>query len=45
MNYGDPRAHGVVGTRPKDGSHHAYRFATASALVNGEMIRRLFRRR
>jgi len=38
MYYGDPNAQGVVGTKPKDGSHHAYRFATASALVSGERL-------
>jgi len=38
MYYGDPRAQGVVGTTPKDGSHHAYRFATASVLVDGERL-------
>jgi hypothetical protein len=38
MYYGDPRAEGVVGTQPKDGSHHAYRFATLSVLVKGERL-------
>ena len=38
MYYGDPRAQGVVGTKPKDGSHHAYRFATVSVLVKGERL-------
>jgi hypothetical protein len=28
----------VVGTQPKDGSHHAYRFATASVLLKGERL-------
>jgi len=38
MYYGDPNAEGVVGTQPKDGSHHAYRFATVSVLVKGERL-------
>lgn len=38
MYYGDPNAEGVVGTKPKDGSHHAYRFATVSVLVKGERL-------
>ncbi|MGQ9514450.1 MAG: transposase [Thermoproteota archaeon] len=38
MYYGDPDAEGVVGTQPKRGSHRAYRFATASVLLNGERL-------
>jgi hypothetical protein len=38
MYYGDPKAEGVVDTRPKDGSHRAYRFAMASVLVDGERL-------
>lgn len=38
MYYGDPEAEGVVGTQPKKGSHYAYRFATASVLVDGERM-------
>jgi hypothetical protein len=38
MYYGDSNAEGVVGTQPKDGSHHAYRFATLSILVKGERL-------
>lgn len=36
MYYGDSEVEGVVGTQPKRGSHHAYRFATASVLLDGE---------
>jgi hypothetical protein len=38
MYYGDPAAEGVVGTMPKNGSCRAYRFATASVLLNGERV-------
>jgi hypothetical protein len=38
MYYGDPAAEGVVGAMPKNGSCRAYRFATASVLVNGERL-------
>ena len=38
MYYGDPGADGVVGTRPKKGSHYAYRFASASVVVDGERL-------
>lgn len=38
MYYGDPSAEGVIGTQPKKGSHHAYRFATASVLIDGERV-------
>ena len=32
MYYGDPGADGVVGTRPKKGSHYAYRFIVFSVM-------------
>jgi len=38
MYYGDPKAKGVVGTQRKNGSNHAYRFATISVLVNGQRL-------
>jgi hypothetical protein len=38
MYYGDPEAEGVVGTRRRRGSHYAYRFATASVLLDGERL-------
>lgn len=38
MYYGDPKAEGVVGAQPKHGSSYAYRFATASVLLNGERL-------
>ncbi|MGQ9514977.1 MAG: hypothetical protein ACUVTL_08035 [Thermoproteota archaeon] len=38
MYYVDPNAEGVVGTQPKNGSHHAYRFATMSVLVKGKRL-------
>jgi hypothetical protein len=38
MYYGDPTAEGIVGAMPKNGSCRAYRFATASVLVNGERL-------
>lgn len=38
MYYGDPKAEGVVGAMPKNGSFFAYRFATISVLLNGERL-------
>ncbi len=38
MYYGDPSAEGVVGAMPKNGSCRAYRFATASVLLNGQRL-------
>jgi len=38
MYYGDPEAEGVAGTRRRRGSHYAYRFATASVLLDGERL-------
>ena len=38
MFYGDPNAEGVVGAVRKNGSNHAYRFATANVLVKGERL-------
>jgi len=38
MYYGDPQSEGVIGTQPKKGSHYAYRFATASVLLDGERL-------
>lgn len=38
MYYGDPEAKGVVGTQRKNGSNHAYRFATISVLLNGQRL-------
>lgn len=38
MYYGDPTAEGVVGAVRKNGSNHAYRFATANVLVNGQRL-------
>jgi hypothetical protein len=38
MYYGDPAAEGIVGAMPKNGSCHAYRFATASVLLNGQRL-------
>ena len=38
MYYGSPEVEGVVGTQPKKGSSHAYRFATASVLLHGERL-------
>ena len=38
MYYGDPTAEGVVGAVRKNGSNHAYRFATANVLVKGERL-------
>jgi len=38
MYYGDQKAEGIVGAVRKNGSNFAYRFATASVLVNGERV-------
>lgn len=38
MYYGDPTSEGVVGAMPKNGSCFAYRFATASVLLNGQRM-------
>jgi hypothetical protein len=38
MYYGDPKAEGIVGAMPKQGSCLAYRFATISVLLNGERL-------
>jgi hypothetical protein len=38
MYYGDPKAEGVVGVMPKQGSCLAYRFATIGVLQNGERL-------
>src|SRR5579875_2248263 len=38
MYYGDPTAEGVVGTKPRKGSHWAYEFATISVLLDGERV-------
>ena len=38
MYYGDPKAEGIVGAMPKNGSCHAYRFATASVLLNRQRL-------
>ena len=38
MYYGDPAAEGIVGAMPKNGSCLAYRFATASVLLNGQRM-------
>ena len=38
MYYGDASSHGVVGAPRKNGSNHAYRFATISVLVNKERV-------
>jgi hypothetical protein len=38
MYYGDPKAEGIVGAMPKQGSCFAYRFATISVLQNGERL-------
>jgi hypothetical protein len=39
MYYGDPDdSDGVIGTQPKKGSHYAYRYSTASVLIDGERI-------
>lgn len=36
MYYGDPETQGVTGTTPKKGSYYAYKFATASVLLDGQ---------
>ena len=36
MYYGDPQAQGIAGTKPKKGSYYAYRFATASVMLDGQ---------
>jgi hypothetical protein len=38
MYYGNPNVEGVVGAMPKNGSCLAYRFATASVLLNGQRM-------
>jgi len=38
MYYGNPAAEGIVGAMPKNGSCLAYRFATASVLLNGQRM-------
>jgi len=38
MFYGDPSAAGVTGTRNRKGTNYAYKFATASVLVNGKRM-------
>jgi hypothetical protein len=38
MYYGDIKAEGIVGAMPKQGSCHAYRYATISVLQNGERL-------
>jgi hypothetical protein len=38
MYYGNPAAQGIVGAMPKNGSCHAYRFATASVLLNRQRL-------
>jgi hypothetical protein len=38
MYYGDPKAEGIVGAMPKQGSCLAYRYATISVLQNGERL-------
>ena len=38
MYYGDSTAEGVVGAMPQNGSCYAYRFATASVLLNGQRV-------
>ena len=38
MYYGDPEVEGVVGTQHKRGSSYAYRFATASVVLDGERL-------
>ena len=38
MYYGDPKAEGIVGAVRKNGSNHAYRFATASVLFNRQRL-------
>ncbi len=36
MYYGDPKTQGVTGTKPKKGSYYAYKFATASVLLDNQ---------
>ena len=38
MYYGNPSSQGVVGAVRKNGSNHAYRFATISVLLNKERV-------
>jgi Transposase DDE domain. len=38
MYYGDPKAEGIVGAQPKNGSCRAYRYGTISVLLNGERL-------
>ena len=38
MYYGNPSSQGVVGAVRKNGSNHAYRFATISVLVNKQRV-------
>ncbi len=38
MYYGDPKAEGIVGAMPKQGSCFAYRYATISVLQNGQRL-------
>jgi hypothetical protein len=38
MYYGNPETQGVVGSMPKNGSCHAYRFATANVLLNRQRL-------
>ena len=38
MYYGNPKTQGIVGAMPKNGSCHAYRFATASVLLNRQRL-------
>jgi hypothetical protein len=38
MYYGAPETEGVTGTQPKKGSYSAYKFATASVLLDGERL-------
>ncbi len=38
MYYGDPKAEGIVGAMPKQGSCLAYRYGTVSVLLNGERL-------
>lgn len=38
MYYGDPKAKGIVGTQHKNGSNHAYRYATISVLYNSQRL-------
>jgi hypothetical protein len=38
MYYGDPKAEGIVGAMPKQGSCFVYRYATISVLQNGQRL-------